>query len=588
MNKSDFLAQLSYKLRALPEAEKQDALEYYEGYIADSDNEAAAIAELGSPGEVAATILSNYVSQKPPGYGMPGPAPAKRPRMRTAYIAILAIFAVPIGIPLAAAAFGLIVGLLSVIFSVIVAGIAFLLAGIWSLAAAPAAFASDFWFGLLTSGMGIASLGIGILVFKGGLKLTSGFPAIVRIIRNRRRRGAVDMPVHSHVAHSPIAELHNDPQYANSMPLPAQETHEAPTPRACRRMPAIRFALMLIAVGAIMFGMAWFVGGSRGGVVYWESGGFGVESFSRNQLPADDPVGLELSENFHAIDIRASYGNVVILPTSSDNAFFTASSSVNIAVTNGILSISQRAASASRTITFVSMTFSSRDRQDIRLYLPASYFASLNESITIRTSSGNVRVEGDFSDLTVNTSSGNIYAANSTANAARINLRSASGRVTVDSVQGADSLDINTSSGRITVRNVGGIINRTDIRSASGHIELVGVQHSRSMNVNATSGRIEMTNSGWSTLAARTASGAINITGGSAADTTINTSSGTVRVGINGSQADFTLNLHSNSGRIDVNGSRVATRGSFTGLGGGDNTMNIRTASGRIDLDFSR
>jgi len=186
MTKWEYLTQLSYKLRALPENERSDALEYYEGYLTDAEDEATAIAQLGSPGEVAANILAEYVCKAP------YTASAKRRRLSNAWIAILAIFALPVGLPLAMAALGLIIALLAVVFSVVVTGGALLLAGIISIVYFPIAVVNDFAFGMMVGGMGLVSLGLGILVAKLSYAMFGGFPAIMRYIRRRFGRKQPD------------------------------------------------------------------------------------------------------------------------------------------------------------------------------------------------------------------------------------------------------------------------------------------------------------------------------------------------------------------------------------------------------------
>ena len=59
MTRTAFLAALEQLLAPLPEAERKDALSYYEDYLdaAGPEKEAQAIAELGSPEEVARKIL---------------------------------------------------------------------------------------------------------------------------------------------------------------------------------------------------------------------------------------------------------------------------------------------------------------------------------------------------------------------------------------------------------------------------------------------------------------------------------------------------------------------------------------------------
>ena len=81
MTRTAFLAELEQLLASLPEAERKDALSYYEDYLdaAGSENEARAIAELGSPEEVARKILDE---QSPQGVSAAPASPARKPRSR--------------------------------------------------------------------------------------------------------------------------------------------------------------------------------------------------------------------------------------------------------------------------------------------------------------------------------------------------------------------------------------------------------------------------------------------------------------------------------------------------------------------------
>lgn len=73
MTRTEFLAALETLLASLPEAERADALSYYEDYLdaAGPEQEAQAIAELGTPEEVARKILDEQ--------GEPAPVPAQSP-----------------------------------------------------------------------------------------------------------------------------------------------------------------------------------------------------------------------------------------------------------------------------------------------------------------------------------------------------------------------------------------------------------------------------------------------------------------------------------------------------------------------------
>ena len=81
MTRTAFLAALEQLLAPLPEAERKDALSYYEDYLdaAGPENEARAIAELGSPEEVAHKILEE---QAPAGSSAAPASPARKPRSR--------------------------------------------------------------------------------------------------------------------------------------------------------------------------------------------------------------------------------------------------------------------------------------------------------------------------------------------------------------------------------------------------------------------------------------------------------------------------------------------------------------------------
>jgi len=195
--KAEYLAQLSHRLRVLPASERQDALDYYDGYLSDAENEAAAIAQLGSPGEVAANILANYVSKTPSTHEL-SDRKAEARGVRTAWMIILALFALPVGLPiiitLATIPFMLFITLLSVIFSFGVTGVALIAAGVGSIIVFPFVVLQDFGTALFFGGTGLICIGLGIWFINLTRVLMRGFPMIARFvaqqINRRRRRGA--------------------------------------------------------------------------------------------------------------------------------------------------------------------------------------------------------------------------------------------------------------------------------------------------------------------------------------------------------------------------------------------------------------
>lgn len=93
MTRTAFLAALEQLLAPLPEAERKDALSYYEDYLdaAGPENEVRAIAELGSPEEVARKILDE---QSPQGASAAPASPAPRSRWRMVLGGGLAVLAI--------------------------------------------------------------------------------------------------------------------------------------------------------------------------------------------------------------------------------------------------------------------------------------------------------------------------------------------------------------------------------------------------------------------------------------------------------------------------------------------------------------
>ncbi len=110
MKKYEYLSQLEKRLSALPEAERRDALNYYEEYFdaAGTENEDATAAELGDPAEAARKILegeglaADAAPQTPPAAPEPpaaNPQPAQQhhgPKAKTMWL----VFAVVVGIAL--------------------------------------------------------------------------------------------------------------------------------------------------------------------------------------------------------------------------------------------------------------------------------------------------------------------------------------------------------------------------------------------------------------------------------------------------------------------------------------------------------
>jgi len=192
MGENKFLSELERRLRILPEEERKDALIYHEEYLNDAEEkkETAAI-DLGSPKEVAAKIIAEYATSDK----NKNKADGKR-GLSVAWAVILAVFAAPIGLPLALAVVITGIALLIVLISLIAAfgatAFALLVAGIGSFLFGFIAVFRSFPLSLMIFGTSLLALGLGILSAKLTLFMTkTGFHKIARFAGSviLRRKG---------------------------------------------------------------------------------------------------------------------------------------------------------------------------------------------------------------------------------------------------------------------------------------------------------------------------------------------------------------------------------------------------------------
>lgn len=190
MTKEEFLAQLRHKLRTMPKEDIQDAVDYYDSYITDAEtDEVNVIQHLGSPGEIAAQILADFAVSPPAGHKTP-------PRgLGIAWSIILAIFALPIGLPVALAialtALALLVVLLSSLFAFFVSAAALIASGVFCVLVLPLVLIKSIPLAVTVLGQGLFGIGIGILLlkfsrwlFRGGSQFIARFVG-KRIVRRR-------------------------------------------------------------------------------------------------------------------------------------------------------------------------------------------------------------------------------------------------------------------------------------------------------------------------------------------------------------------------------------------------------------------
>ena len=209
-SKHEFLSVLETKLAVMPENERQNALDYYNRFISESADEGAAIANLGSPGEVAADILASYLKKEshaapiPNGpapshlasaYAGPAPAAESKPSRNWWLIAILAVLGAPIIIGLTVGIggglFGLFMGLVSIVIAFAVSGFTFIATGVASLVFSVFIFFQDTGFGLLSAGAGLMMIGLGILLVKLTVYTAKWIFSLIKTLVRRLQNGRI-------------------------------------------------------------------------------------------------------------------------------------------------------------------------------------------------------------------------------------------------------------------------------------------------------------------------------------------------------------------------------------------------------------
>ncbi len=153
MSKTQFLADLKYRLRKLPHDDYEEAMTYYEEYFAEADNDQAAIRELGTPEQVAAKIFADSAAKPKGGLG--------------ALAIILIICSFPILLPIGLALFALLVALFAVLFALFAAACAIIVYGAVSALASLALIAVNPLTMFLLFGLGLFLFMLGYFAFRG-------------------------------------------------------------------------------------------------------------------------------------------------------------------------------------------------------------------------------------------------------------------------------------------------------------------------------------------------------------------------------------------------------------------------------------
>ena len=165
MTRTEYIAKLTKYLRKLPQQDYEEAIEYFMEYFEEAgpENEARVIAELGTPKEAAHEVISRLLEEK-----IVEDKSSLRNKTAILWIAILAVLASPVALPILLFFLAMLLTLLVVIFAVIVTALALtfalLISGIYT-------FFTSFSLLNISLASTLFGGGLGLLMFGGALLL---------------------------------------------------------------------------------------------------------------------------------------------------------------------------------------------------------------------------------------------------------------------------------------------------------------------------------------------------------------------------------------------------------------------------------
>ena len=165
MTRTEYIAKLTKYLRKLTQKDYEEALEYFMEYFEEAgpENEAQVIAELGTPKEAAHEVISRLLDEK-----IIEDKSSLRNKTTILWIAILAVLASPVALPILLLFLAMLLTLLLIIFAVIVTALALtfalLISGVYT-------FFTSFSLLNVSLASTLFGGGLGLLMFGGALLL---------------------------------------------------------------------------------------------------------------------------------------------------------------------------------------------------------------------------------------------------------------------------------------------------------------------------------------------------------------------------------------------------------------------------------
>lgn len=178
MNRAEYISLLKRQLRRLPKKDFDKAIEYFEEYFeeAGSENEAQAIVDLGSPESAADQIITDMALSN-------AKEPVKNVKrgLNAVWIGLLALFAIPIGLPII---FAFVIVIATFILTILLLIASLILSGILVTLIGPFCIAAGFTVLFSNASAFITCLGFGLIYSGVGALITYGMVLVCRAFLN--------------------------------------------------------------------------------------------------------------------------------------------------------------------------------------------------------------------------------------------------------------------------------------------------------------------------------------------------------------------------------------------------------------------
>ncbi|MEY8431453.1 DUF1700 domain-containing protein [Lachnospiraceae bacterium 48-42] len=170
MNREEYMRRLTHRLRRLPKEDFDKAVSYFTEYFEEAgpENERQAIVDLGEPELAADQIVRDFAIEN-----AREPVKDVKGGISAVWVGILAVFAAPIGLPLALAlgamGFSLVLMILLCLLAMILLSFGVIAAAVPCVIVSVFLLFSSFADGVATLGAGLIAMGIGICLVMGSI-----------------------------------------------------------------------------------------------------------------------------------------------------------------------------------------------------------------------------------------------------------------------------------------------------------------------------------------------------------------------------------------------------------------------------------